>query len=171
MSLADVVDTPARELSSEVTIGLEPFDVFYPDGKELLYKHWREIAHYDDIPLDVDEEAYRRVEQSGMLRIFVARQGGKIVGYAVFIVRYNPHYMGSLQANEDVIYVDPACRRSTIGLRLIRHCDEALAAEGVQVAFHHVKRAHPTLGTILQRRGYEIVDIIYAKRLDRIGGN
>lgn len=135
----------------------------------LLALHWREIAAFQDIPLEVDVDRYSAMEAGGALRLFIARQDGKMVGYACFVVSTNAHYRGSLQAVQDVLYVDPACRCSTIGLRLIRHCDEEMAREGVQVVLQHAKVAQPALHAILPRLGYQAVDMIYAKRLDRMG--
>ena len=103
-----------------------------------------------------------------MLAFFTARdEDGKLAGYCVFIVRTNPHYAQSLQAAQDVVYVAPWARGTT-GQRLFAFCEEQLREQGVQAIYHHVK-AKPGLnfGPLLERRGYEAVDIIYAKRLDK----
>ena len=55
------------------------------------------------------------------------------------------------------------------GERFIRYCDEQLRAQGVQAVYHHVK-AKQSFGPTLTRQGYELVDLIYAKRLDRPSG-
>lgn len=131
----------------------------------LLHAHWREIAHYSDIPLAPDFDAYRAMVASGALRVFTARDALGLVGYAVWIVRNAPHYAGSRQAVQDILFLEPAARGLN-GIRFLRWCDQALAAEGVQVAHHHVKMAH-NWGPILERMGYEAVDVIYSRRLDR----
>lgn len=149
-----------------IAYGIERFPDAWPELKPLLELHWREIAHYLDIPLDVDEAFYRGVDAAGALRIFTVRAGGALVGYAVFFVKHNPHYQGSLQAVQDVLFLHPAFRNGSVGARLIRHADEQLRDEGVQAVYHHVKRAH-NFGPLLERMGYELVDLIYARRLDR----
>lgn len=151
---------------SALTIARETFDDAYIDAEPLLAKHWREIAHFQDIPLEPDVTRYQQAEIYDLLRIYTARIGGKLVGYAVFFIGPNAHYKSSKQAVQDVVYVDPAHRNSTIGLRLLKHCEGALRAEGVQAVYHHVKASHPALGTILGRMGYVPVDVIYTKRLD-----
>lgn len=133
----------------------------------LWEQHWREIASHADIPLAPDHEAYERVEAAGGLRVWLVRQGAAIVGYAIFFVRAHMHYAGSINAHQDVFYVAPEHRARGLGPRLIRHCEDALRAEGVQIVTHHVKPAHPALGAVLTRQGYEIAEHIYAKRLDR----
>lgn len=158
------MDRPAlslhRESFSETLLG---------EMLPLLRCHWAEVAHYTDIPLEVDASVYHASEANRALRIFTLRDHrwspGTLVGYAVYFVRANPHYASSVQAVQDVIYVDPTCRGGA-GAKLIRFADEQLAAEGVQAVYHHVKVAH-NFGALLERMGYVAVDVIYAKRLDQ----
>lgn len=131
----------------------------------LLEAHWREVGHYEDIPLKIEAAVYLDAEARGTLRVFTVREHAALVGYAVFFVRANPHYADSLQAVQDVIYVAPTARGQT-GARLIAYADDCLRADGVQAVYHHVKTAH-NWGKLLERMGYEAVDVIYAKRLDR----
>ncbi|HXF44847.1 MAG TPA: GNAT family N-acetyltransferase [Burkholderiaceae bacterium] len=139
----------------------------WPEIMPLLQAHYREIATFQDIALDPDVDAYNTAEAAGLLRCFTARRGGVIVGYAIFLVRTSVHYRQSLQAVEDVLFVDPRYRGTLIGWRLVRYAERALAAEGVQVVSHHVKLTHPALGQLLARLGYMPIETIYVKRLDR----
>lgn len=130
----------------------------------LLEEHWREIAHYKDIPLEPDLSMYAQADSMGMLRVYTARdQQGQLIGYSVFFIRSAPHYKSSLQANQDIIYISKNNRG--MGGRFILWCDEQLRAEGVQVVFQHVKKAH-NFGPLLERFGYELMDLIYSRRLD-----
>lgn len=152
----------------------------------LLRAHWKEVAHYQDIPLKVDYATYLRSDAAGIVRCFTARDvspmaavgihgeipespraqhaGAALLGYALFFVRFAPHYADSLQAVQDVVYLDRSIRGGT-GFRFLRWCDDQLAEEGVQAVYHHVKVEH-NFGPLLERQGYELVDLIYAKRLD-----
>lgn len=155
-------------------------DIF-EEAIPLLRAHYREIAHYQDIPLDPDFDGYRALEDAGAIRCYTARASvdctdpaherceakGPLIGYAVFFVRRNLHYRGSLQAVQDILYVRPEHRGT--GLRLIRYADEQLRAEGVQVTYQHVKHEH-NFGPALERMGYELIDLIYGKRLDEPAG-
>lgn len=133
----------------------------------LLYAHFLEIAHFQDIPLDPDWTTYEALEQAGALRIFTVRDEYRaLIGYAVFAVHRNPHYRGSLQATQDILFLDKPWRGRTIGYRFLAWCDDQLRDEGVQVVRHHFKVAHD-LGPIFARLGYEDEDRIVVKRLDR----
>lgn len=130
-------------------------------------EHYEEVAFYKDIPLAPDEDSYMRIAPN--TRLYTVRHGAELVGYALFIVRQNPHYKTSLTAVQDVIYLKPAHRRGLTGVRLIRLAEERLRAEGVQVVYHHAKRSNQ-FGDLLGRLGYELVDQLYAKRLDKKKG-
>ncbi|SRR5258708_3509634 len=133
--------------------------------KPLIQRHYDEIAHYKDIVLDPDYDQYLKVAAAGIIRLYCARtQDGILVGYAVFFIKYNFHYKTSLQALQDIIFVDK--ERRGLGFMFIKYCDKKLTEEGVQLVYHHVKSKH-NFGPALERIGYELVDLIYAKRLDR----
>lgn len=142
----------------------ERFHDVYSEMKPLLEKHYLEIAHYQDIPLNVAESQYRQLQDMGVLKTFTARdEENALVGYALFFVKHNMHYYTSLQAVQDVLYIDKD--RRGFGVKFIQWCDEQLRLAGVQAVYHHVKEKH-NFGKLLNRIGYDLVDLIYAKRLD-----
>lgn len=137
----------------------------------LLRQHWKEVAHFKDIELEPDFKQYELAERSGVLRFYTLRRdwlmadlSPELVGYAAFFVRPNPHYKQSLQAAQDVLYLDPSCR-GLPGFRFMAWCDEQLRAEGVEVVRHHLKAAH-NHERLMQALGYEVEDIIYCRRLN-----
>jgi GNAT superfamily N-acetyltransferase len=161
-----------------VTYQREPCAAIWDEVAPLLERHWHEVAHYQDIPLAVDRAAYERADAGGFLRCFTARlpalpqlvgdpRPGALIGYAAYLVGPNWHYRMSLQAKQDVVFLAPEHRRGRVALRLLALADEQLKAEGIQAVYHHVKLAHPRLGRLLEHLGYEAVETIWAKRLDR----
>jgi hypothetical protein len=144
------------------TLTKEILDEAFP----LLKDHWKEIAHYQDILLEPDTDLYLKLVELGLVRLFTVRDEDKnLFGYSVFMVRPNLHYKSSLQANNDVIYLDPSIRGGMNGYRFIKWCDEELKKEGIQIVTHHVKKAH-NFGSMLERLNYELVDLIYCRRLN-----
>lgn len=133
----------------------------------LLHAHYTELATYHDIPLDPDVEAYCRLDDQDLLRCYTARRGSELIGYAVFLVGPNLHYRGSKQARADVVYVIPEHRHTRVGFRLLTFADMQLREEHTQVTCHHVKHTHPDLGHLLTAIGYQPIETLYARRLDR----
>lgn len=136
----------------------------FADLLPLLIKHYKEIAHYPDIELVPDWGTYAQLEQNGVLRVYTLRDDeSNLIGYGIFFVKQNLHYSNSLQAVQDILFVEP--KKRGIGLAFMKWCDKQLKTEGVQVVYHHVKKSH-NFGQMLERQGYELVDFIYGKRLD-----
>jgi len=137
----------------------------WPDLRPLTERHWREIAHYQDIPLNVSEYLYDAMERAGRFRLYTVRSDGILVGYAGFFVTRSTQHADSLQAVQDVLFLVPELRGRKVGLEFITWCDERLREEGVQVVYHHVKHTH-NFGPLLASLGYESIGTVWGRRLD-----
>ena len=147
----------------------ERVSMIWEEAAPLLEQHYHEIAHYQDIPLDPDRDAYLTMEATDRLRCYTMRDAGKLVGYVVFLFG-SLHYKSSRQARQDVLFVRPDHRIGMAGMRLIRFAEKRLRADGVQVVYHHAKIRATKVGKVLEAMGYELVDGLYAKRLDMKAG-
>lgn len=136
-----------------------------PELKPLFIKHWQEIAHYKDIPLNPDYDKYLKMEEWGVLKLYTVRDdSNELIGYAAFIISFHPHYKESLQAIEDIIFIRQD--RRGIGKIFISWCDEQLKLLNVQEVVHHVKFAHDW-SQVLIKMGYEKTEMRLSKRLDK----
>lgn len=144
----------------------EPIDRLWSELWPLLDKHYSEVAHYRDIPLAPDKAGYLAAWSAGFLRCFTVRKGGQLLGYCAFFVKTNAHYVSSLQAVQDVLFLDPTIRGGRVALRFIRWTEQQLRAEGVQVVYQHLKVATPRTVAFFGAMGYEPIDTLMAKRLD-----
>lgn len=139
----------------------------------LLERHYKEVSAFQDIPLKPDFEKYILMEKAGTLRVFTCRDNsqtaddepGHLIGYAVYFVHPNIHYSTSLQAVQDVLYMERSKRGMGAGKDFIDWCDQVLRRENVQVVYHHVK-CKIDFGPLLESLGYKQVEKIYARRLD-----
>lgn len=156
---------PATEVLT--TLQREPIAPLWPELEPLLTEHWREIDPYPDIPMEANRSMYEWAETADKLRVYTLRTGaGELVGYAIYFVGLSPHYRASKQATHDVLYVRPDWRRGLIGLQLIQYADGQLRAEGVQVVYQKV-RTCLDFSRLLERIGYEQIETVWARRLDR----
>ena len=149
-----------------LTFAVESVLSLRDEMQPLLARHYQELAHYADIKLDIDWSVYFKMHELGLMRAYAARgrADNALLGYAVFFLCTNPHNRGSLQAQQDAIFIDKPHRG--FGASFIQWCDEQLKREGVQVVRHQVHAAH-NWGKLLERQGYELEDLVYSKRLDR----
>lgn len=161
------MNAPAPALAgSQLVASREHIRDVWDEIAPLTQQHYAELAHFQDIPLNPDRQSYEIAEAHGSLRTFVLRDAGRLIGYAIFFVARNSHYRDSLQARQDVLFLLPEYRGRRVGMTFIDACDAALRSEGVQAVYQHVKLAHD-FGPLLLALGYEAVEKVYARRLDR----
>lgn len=128
--------------------------------------HDAEVSCFPDIPLNPDYAQYQVCQNSGMLRVYTARELGVLVGYSLYFVRSAPHYRGSIQAAQDILFLTPSVRKGHNGARFIKWCDSQLKLEGVQVVYMSVTHRGTNFGDVLKHMGYISIETMYAKRLD-----
>jgi hypothetical protein len=130
----------------------------------LIQAHYQEISFDKSIQLAPDWEFYYTCKDSGMLKIYTARAADTktLVGYAVFFLRRHPHYRQSIQADQDVLFIDKSKRG--FGRKFIDYCDIELKKLGVHAVHQHVKASF-NFGPMLEELGYSLVDYIYRKTL------
>lgn len=132
----------------------------------LLERHQAELASFPDILADCDWNFYEAAAKTGLLQIFTAREAGKLVGYAVFVVRKHPHYRRHTWANNDVIWVLPAHRRNGTGRAFVSHFLADFTGQGVAVIHMRTKVAHPELRHLLESLDFFADEIGMSKRLN-----
>ena len=131
----------------------------------LLERHQAELASFPDILADCDWDFYAQAQSIGLLQIFTAREAGKLVGYAVFVVRKHPHYKRHTWANNDVIWVLPAHRRTGVGRAFVSHFLADFTGQGIAVIHMRTKVAHPELRHLLESLDFFQDEIGMSKRL------
>jgi GNAT superfamily N-acetyltransferase len=147
-------------------IAVETLGEVRDECDDIIAAHWREIAVWQDIPLDPDWPTYENLSKAGMLVIYTVRtEEGKLVGYAVFVMRRHLHYKGHNWAINDIVFVHPDYRDGRIGRRLVQFWDEDLATRNINVVHVNVKTAHPALGLVLKFEKYKAVESGLEKRL------
>lgn len=149
--------------------GTARFGDIYDEAQPLLIAHWHEIAFYPDVPLEPRRDVYERMDEAGALRIFIARDHGRLVGYVAYIVTPHMHYASMKVAAQDVLFLLPEYRGPgkagpAVGGGLIIFSERLLKEEGVQNVTQHVKRALD-FSPLLRALGYEEMETTYSKRL------
>jgi hypothetical protein len=127
----------------------------------LFADHWKEISHYNDIPLEPNLELYNKMEELGLVRLFTARDNSALVGYGVYVMTPDLHAKSSVQASQDVLYIDP--KKRGFGLSFIKWCDEQMREMGAKIILRGVS-VKCDYSRILSRIGYEQVGSTYSRR-------
>lgn len=143
---------------------LERFSDMHGELFPLALEHHKEVSFNKDLPLDPNFEVYVDLELAGTVKFFTAREEGtdKMVGYSAFFVQPDLHNKTLMTAIQDVIFITKEKRG--FGSEFISWCDDQLKSLGVNTVYQHVKHSH-NHGQMLERKGYELIDLIYGKRL------
>lgn len=129
----------------------------------LTQVHWKEIArHQDKIELDPDYDKYLLLEDMGMIYTYTIRIGGKLAGYAIFMVSPHLHYKQSTWAINDILYLQKENRGVMMGVKLIKFSELALKQRGVAVMTVHSK-VDFDMSSLLERQGFERSESIHDK--------
>lgn len=133
---------------------------------ELFAAHYDEITRHKDVcKLDPDWAAYERVEKAGALLAIGAWVGSTMVGYSVTIVVPHLHYVDTILAQNDVLYVAPEHRGSSVGGRLISETERLAKERGASIMTWHAKPG-TALDTLMTRlRRYSVHETIYARTM------
>lgn len=137
----------------------------------MIVRHYKEVSANQDIPLEPNLDQYEMLENSGKLRCYVAKQTTSdnthaIVGYQMFILHRSIKYVSSLEAHQDLLFMDKNLRGEGLGEKFIDWCDGELRSEGVQLVYQREKVRLP-FGKTLAKLGYRHVENTWSRRLDK----
>lgn len=147
-------------------VAWEPLDTLLDDGMtDLVHEHWLEVGvHRQEMPVAVDWERYRQLEEKQILSVLAARLDGGLIGYAAFFYLPHLHYNSTQLAACDAIFVRKTQRKTGAGLRLIEMAETEFKARAapdwVRITYHD-RVGIELLGPVLRKRGYIATDTTY----------
>ena len=144
-----------------------PMGLFLDAAKDILYRHWEELAvNRDKIPLSPDKERYCQLQDIGVIKnIVVYNENNEVVGYSILLIQPALHYSCDTFAHVDVIYVDKLYRASSLGARLLLATEHIAKENGASVILHHAKPNVPMIIKPLEKLNYKLYEFIYGKYL------
>lgn len=146
-----------------ITIALEDFADCIEDVASLLTEHWREVAWYKDkMSLSPNWEKYQQLASSESMRIFVARDAGKIVGYSIYFVGHNLHYKNTIVADNDITYIAPEYRHGRTAVDLLNYVNDSLKEGGVSLVSVKMK-SDTTFHSLMEKLDYNMMEFNYTK--------
>lgn len=151
----------------KMNFAIEKYNDVIGDIVPLFELHWKEIATYQDIPLEPDYGFYAKMSKEERLVCYTARNSeGQLIGYSIFFLRKgHPHYKSHSWASNDIVWLHPDYRGFGVGKRFVAFWDEDLRARGFDVVKVDVKLEHPALGFLLEGCDYRPTERSYEKRL------
>lgn len=143
---------------------VNPWDIRV-EVSSLLEMHSQELNLDKELQvLNPDWEMYRLATDLGKMFTLEARVNGVLVGYSANVLQNHPHYKDLRVSSNDVLFLHPDYRGSSVGGRLLLATERTAKEHGAQAHSWHAKPG-TALDAILSNSGYRVQDIIYTKRL------
>lgn len=131
---------------------------------ELAVCHWQELeTEFSDRVPEPDRSVYDAMAAARGLIAFSATVDGAVVGYASAFVCRHPHY-DMVLAHHDTLYLHPAHRNGSTGLRLMKAIEQEAFARGAERMMWTAKPGS-AFERILTGKGYRAEEIVYCKEL------
>lgn len=129
----------------------------------LAVLEWEESGHPTQ-SLVIDWDSYFRLEDSGNLKFFTARQDGLLIGYFVVLVISPLTAKGELVGYYDAVFVSKDYRKSSVGKRLFKFVEDCLKEDNIYRVIASSSKKNP-IGNFLTRMGYNEIETKYEKVL------
>lgn len=148
-----------------ITYQQESLVTFEKEAKELLLKHWEEIAlNKDKIKFNPDWSRYYELEEAGLLKVFTARLDKKMIGYFIVVVNRSLHYKDHIFADNDAIFLQKEYRKGYTGSNLIKFVEKCLKDDGVSLLKINTK-VHQPFDNLLSFLNFNLIERVYTKYL------
>jgi GNAT superfamily N-acetyltransferase len=151
-------------VSSKVEIKEEALKDCLDEMKPIFDLHWDEVAiHKENIKLNPDYDRYLQMANDGSIKAYIARENGKLIGYAIFIISYNLHYKDHVYAHNDIVYLSKDYRGSGLAVELFQIAELKLKENyNVDVINVSMKVALP-FDDLMKYLGFEYIERTYSK--------
>lgn len=148
-----------------MTFAVEPWATYLPDAKKIWPQHWKELAvNQEAYQIDCDEERFGKLAELGILQVFTARDGEKLVGYIMALIMPHLHYKSAgPMAITDMYYVLPEYRNG-VGMRLFQFFERELRSKKVVAAITSCK-VHQDHTKFFKLMGWNHTDNTFIKLL------
>lgn len=138
------------------------FFSFFEEFKAVIPEHYEELCPVKEYPLDPDWDAYKRLNDSKMLRCITCRADGELIGYIIFFISPHIHYKTCITAVEDIYFLKKEYRRGRIGIRLFKYAEEVLKRIGVNRIIYGTK-VYLDNSKLFNYLGYKHTDKVFTK--------
>jgi hypothetical protein len=145
------------------TLAMEPWASIWPEVNTLGTKHFEEVDGGVEPrrKFKIDTRLMEMMCNAGALKIIVAREAGKIIGYFTWQITPDVESAGLLIAQQGAWYVEPGYPKAAFAL--FKRSVKELKALGVQCIFphHRVQGRGAHLGRFFQKQGAKEIQHTY----------
>jgi len=148
-----------------ITYQVERWNDVQPELEPFAEIHWQEIAlNHNEVPLDMDWDRYKELDNSGVLHLVTVRSEEEIIGYHISIINGHLHYKSTLHAFVDLYFVAKEHRNGRVGLKMFQFTEKKLKELGVKKIITGTK-THFNHTRLFEYLEYSNTEIVFTKLL------
>lgn len=117
-------------------------------------------------PLDYNWRSYQTLYEMDMFIVYVARDEGRMLGFAMYTIFMHPHHQTVKMAMCELLGTRFSERGRGVGTALLDYAENALREEGVSRMIQGDRYYHGRTPIFEKRPGYVLVERFYVKVLD-----
>lgn len=164
LATAEQLDLALPEPAARLVVGLESWDIFWPDADALARKHWDEVDGGVEPRRRYAPDAakMKAMNALGIMQIITARKAGELVAYATWNISPDVESMGLIIAQQGAWYASPGV--PTAGYRVFEFSIAWLRSLGVQMIYphHRTQGRGSDLGPFFRRWGAKHIQSTYS---------
>jgi hypothetical protein len=121
-----------------------------------------EAEHEKQFALEPAYDQYEKIEQLGMLKLYVLRKDDEAVGFGLFFLNKDMHHSSATFAVNDSIFLSPDDRHSGLAAAMVQAIDTDLRANGAQAVIYQMREGC-SFKTLLTDAGYHKTADVWVK--------
>ena len=147
-----------------ITYQEEAYSDCIDELKAIYPEHYEELSVTKSFELEMDYEAYDKIDSVGALKVVTCREDGKLIGYIIYSVCPHLHYKSCITAFEDIYFVSTTHRKGRMGIKLFQYAEKVLKELGINRIIYATK-VHLDNSKLFEYLGYTHTDKLYTKLL------
>ena len=144
---------------------VESFTNVRPEYGAFVYRYWNNTPeNHDEVPLDIDWNVYLKMDADKLLHLMVARDDGRMVGVALYMVMMDPKHRKRRVAHCDTFAVARDYRGKGVGKQLYIAVESSLfplEVDEIRNGYREVYHTKP----LFEKLGFKLIERTYAKKV------
>ena len=148
-----------------VEFAVEDFTRVQTEYAAFVYRYWNNTPeNLSEVPLDIDWNVYLKMDADKLLHLMVARDDGRMVGAALYMIMMDPKHRTRRLATCDTFAVSRDYRGKGLGKQLYIAVEASLLpleVDEIRNGYREVYHTKP----LFEKLGFKLIERIYAKKV------
>jgi GNAT superfamily N-acetyltransferase len=149
-----------------VEIAIEPVHGTWRELDILLHDYFSRTKAKEGIPpLRMNWDVFIKLNEQGHVMLFTARDGERLVGFALYYIHAHLHHMGMMAASCDILAVDVDHRGKGIATAMLKYAEHVFRNRGIDFITQGSRTCYD-VEPLFPKLGYRLIEQGYMKELN-----